>query len=447
MTKAPKNEVSRPCYPRATPVYAGIMRLPGRPRAGSLRRRDPENPAGGIVGGEPERAIRPLANVADALVQPAKQTLLLDDLLAVELEPHQQLGRQRADEQVAAPGREQVAGVESHSGRRDRRHPIPDRLLHAFLLCALVNLGAAVVDAEADHRPAVVLAGLQDVDLVAAARSVLVLPDLVGRGMAGEALRVAMSVTPDFGLGARLADERIVGRHRAVGPDADDLAEMVGEVLCLVTEAEMVAHRQEQVVVGGLHDAAAKMLAARERAFLVEDRLDVVEPRRAFIDQTRARERRAGAAVDRFGIAKIDDLVLRIAAIEHDVVQAALTGCEDFGHAGERRRQLAVLADDTQATGPLGDQQAAVRQEGERPRIDQAAREGLDRHLGGRGASDLRGGGRARDGNEPGRADDCRRSHANLLVRNLLVRSMSSSLPQRCATAAVPASRVPFTWE
>src|SRR6266508_1246306 len=58
-----------------------------------------------------------------------------------------------------------AAVVERHPGRRDRRHPVPERLLHAFLLRALVDLGAAVVDAVADHRPAVVLAFVDEVDL------------------------------------------------------------------------------------------------------------------------------------------------------------------------------------------------------------------------------------------------------------------------------------------
>ena len=124
--------------------------------------------------------------------------------------------------------------VERHAGRRDRRHPVLDRLLHAGLVRALVDLGAAIVDAVADHRPAVVLAGLRNVDLVAAARAVLVLPQFAGLRMQRRALRVAVAVAPDFRLASGSADERIVRRHRAVGRDAHDLAEMIGEVLRLV---------------------------------------------------------------------------------------------------------------------------------------------------------------------------------------------------------------------
>src|SRR6185436_3379731 len=93
-------------------------------------------------------------------------------------------GGQRADEQIAAPRRQQVAGVEGHARRCNRGHPIADRLLHAVLARAVVDLGAAVIDAEADDRPAVVLALVDDVDLIAAARPVLVLPQLAAGGVA-----------------------------------------------------------------------------------------------------------------------------------------------------------------------------------------------------------------------------------------------------------------------
>src|SRR5262249_61689080 len=97
------------------------------------------------------------------------------------------------------------------------------------------------------------------------------------------ALRIAMAVAPYFRLGAAFADERIVGRHRAVRPDAHNLAEVVAEILRLVAICEMLPEREEQVVVGGQRDAAAEMVAARQRPLLAEDHLDVVEARRAFV--------------------------------------------------------------------------------------------------------------------------------------------------------------------
>src|SRR5262245_41083720 len=110
-------------------------------------RRDAENPTRGAVGGEPQRAVRPVANIANAFAQPLQEALLLDHLVAVELEPRQKLADQRADEEVAAPGRQLTAGVDRHPGRGARGHPVLERLLHALFVRALVDFGAAVVDA------------------------------------------------------------------------------------------------------------------------------------------------------------------------------------------------------------------------------------------------------------------------------------------------------------
>src|SRR5262249_36900080 len=156
------------------------------------------------------------------------------------------------------------------------------------------DLGARIVDAVADHRPAVVLAGLRDVDLVAATWAVLVRPQLPGLRMDRGALRIAVAVAPDFRLGARAVDERIARRHRAVRPQPHDLAQMVAEVLRLIAGGEVLPHGEEQVAVGALRDAAAEVVAARERALLVEDDLDVAELGARLVDELRARH--CGAA-------------------------------------------------------------------------------------------------------------------------------------------------------
>src|SRR5262249_32212283 len=208
-----------PPSPRARVARGGRARAKERPLFG---RRDAENPTRGAVGGEPQRAVGPVANIANAFAQPLQEALLLDHLVAVELEPRQELADQRADEEVAAPGRQQIAGVERHPGRGDRGHPVLERLLHALLVRALVDFGAAVVDAVADHGPAVILALLDQVDLVAAPRPMLVLPQLSGHGVEREPLGIAVAVAPDLRLGGRLADEGIVRRNRAIGPDAND---------------------------------------------------------------------------------------------------------------------------------------------------------------------------------------------------------------------------------
>ena len=188
----------------------------------------------------------------------------------------------------------------------------------------------------------------------------LVLPQLAGHGMEGEALRIAVAVTPDLRLG-RPADERIVRRCRTIGADADDLAEMVIQILRLVTGGEMFTHGEKEIVVRRLHDAAAEMIAAGERSCLMEDHLDRLQSGRTFVEEPSTGEGGACAAVHRLGITEIDRVILREAAIEHEVEQTSLACGEDFRYVGEGGRESAVLGNDAHAPGPFGDQHAAVR--------------------------------------------------------------------------------------
>src|SRR5690349_12879146 len=132
------------------------------------------------------------------------------------------------------------------------------------------------------------------------------------------------------------------------------------------------------------------MIAARERPFLMEYHLDVIEPWRCLIDELRARERSARATARWFCEAEVDRAVLRIVAVEHDIVQSTLTACGDVRHARERRRELAVLADGAHAASPFGDQKPAIGKEGQRPGIGKTGRNGLDHEVAGRGRIGLR---------------------------------------------------------
>src|SRR5262249_23446571 len=272
-----RNDGAAHPWPQARLLHGGRGRTKESPL---FWRRDAKNPTRGAVGGEPQRPVRPVANIANAFAQPLQEALLVDHLVAVAFKPRQKLADQRAGEEVAAPGRQQTAGIERHPGWSDRGYPVLERLLHALLARALVDFGAAVVDAVADHRPAVILALLREGDLVAAAGPMLVLPQLSGHGVEREPLGIAVAVAPDLRLGRRLADEGIVRRNRAVGADADDLAEVVGKILRLVAGGEMVAGGQKQVVVRRLHNAAAEMVAAGEWACLAEDHFDRIQPGR-----------------------------------------------------------------------------------------------------------------------------------------------------------------------
>ena len=197
-------------------------------------------------------------------VQIGQQRFFRHDLVVRERQPVEHHAAQAADEDAVLPLRKQVAGVESEAGGRDHRIPVIDRLLHALLVGdAFADRRARIVDAVHDHRPAVVLALLDDVELVAAARTVLGFPQAAGPRIERQAFLAADAIGPDLGQDARLAEERIVGRRRAVGRDVNDLAEMGVQPLRHVPRRRIraVADGHEQVAVGPDRDAAAGLAA------------------------------------------------------------------------------------------------------------------------------------------------------------------------------------------
>src|SRR5437660_12880387 len=98
--------------------------------------------------------------------------------------------------------------------------------------------------------------------------------------MQRRSLAVAVAVAPDLRLGLGASDERIVLLRRAIRRHAHDLAKMVGEILRLVTVGEVLAQREPEIAVAALPDTAAVVIAARQRTFLAEDHLHVIELRR-----------------------------------------------------------------------------------------------------------------------------------------------------------------------
>ena len=71
---------------------------------------------------------------------------------------------------------------------------------------------------------------------------------------------------------------------------------MVGQILRLVPVGEVFAHGEPEIAVEPLHDTAAIVIAARERTFLAEDHLHLVELRRFAVAEACARHRGASAA-------------------------------------------------------------------------------------------------------------------------------------------------------
>ena len=121
---------------------------------------------------QPEGAIGTLFHFADA---PAHvETLRFARAALRELHAHERLRRQSADEPVAVPIRKHLARVDDEAGRRDHRVPGDERRLELRPRRMIGDVAAVVVVAVRDDGVTVVLALVDDVELVAAARTHLV---------------------------------------------------------------------------------------------------------------------------------------------------------------------------------------------------------------------------------------------------------------------------------
>ena len=232
-------------------------------------------------------------------------------------------------------------------------------------------LGGAVGAAVAHLGPAVVAPGDDAVEFVAALGAVFVHPQLAGTGTQGRPLRVAVAVGPD--LRAGLADARVALRDAAVAVEPDDLAEGAVEVLGGV-ELLALAERHEHRLVGAEHDPGAEVAGAGGLRHLPVDHLDVREgvADQAAARQGGAREGLFGAAT-RLGVGPVDPGVACKVGVDRDIEQTALVAEHDrrHGECGERAPALGVEQQDRPRL--LGDEHAAIREEGETPGALEAA--------------------------------------------------------------------------
>ena len=232
-------------------------------------------------------------------------------------------------------------------------------------------LGGAVGAAVAHLGPAVVAPGDDAVEFVAALGAVFVHPQFAGTGTQGRPLRVAVAVGPD--LRAGLADARVALRDAAVAVEPDDLAEGAVEVLGGV-ELLALAERHEHRLVGAEHDPGAEVAGAGGLRHLPVDHLDVREgvADQAAARQGGAREGLFGAAT-RLGVGPVDPGVACKVGVDRDIEQTALVAEHDrrHGERGERAPALGVEQQDRPRL--LGDEHAAIREEGETPGALEAA--------------------------------------------------------------------------
>src|SRR5688572_5624753 len=226
-----------------------------------------------FVGGDIQQTVTPLLDVANPAAQVAEQRLATQlFVVLVNQDSIEPAGAgnlpvaHAADEDVALPLGQTIAGIEGDARHGNRGHPVDDRVADSFLRERPLPR-TAVGAAEADERPAVVGAGHEDVDLVSAVWSVLDLPDGAGDRVPGHSQEGAMAHREDFWPRVGAADERIVRRNLAFVREPKDLA---AEGLGILSVAAAVRHIQHAVAAE--HDRTATA------AFADEDVLRVGEP-------------------------------------------------------------------------------------------------------------------------------------------------------------------------
>src|SRR4029450_6752082 len=138
---------------------------------------------------------------------------------------------QPADEDAALPGGKAVSRVEGHARDGDGRHPEDDRLLRAVTRGIFRDSWTEIIAAVAHHRPAVVPARLDNVDLVPPARSLLGRPELPGLRVDAQRVPIAVAERVDGWLEFGSSDEWIVWRHSSIVSQPDHLTRVIAGVL------------------------------------------------------------------------------------------------------------------------------------------------------------------------------------------------------------------------
>ena len=165
-----------------------------------LRGVDTKQRAVGFVGKQVEQAVGPLPDVADAVVEVAEYTFAVEFFpLVVEIDALQVAGTRdfafahAADEQIVFPAGIAVAGIEVQAGDGYGGHPVDHGRLHTFFIRIDGHARAGVDSPVADDGPAVVLAGSEYVDFVAAVGPIFAGPDLASDGIDVHTENVAMA--------------------------------------------------------------------------------------------------------------------------------------------------------------------------------------------------------------------------------------------------------------
>src|SRR2546425_4656777 len=238
-------------------------------------------------------------------------------------------------------------------------------------MCGYFRLPRALVrSTEAHNRPAVVPAGPNDVDLIAAIRSVLVFPDLSGSGMDCQSERRAMTERVDLWLVALAPDERIVVRNASVIAKSQQFAAIVLGILWCVAA---IGH--EQGAIPAECDSRRTITRLRDKDIPhVYERFAV--PASACDGVGRP------VAFQRLRIREIHEMIFSKTWVQREVHQSVNSaGIAGFArisrsrHACHRLRVENAVANNAELSGSLADEHLTAREKCQTPRIGQTLRD------------------------------------------------------------------------
>ena len=108
---------------------------------------------------------------------------------------------------------------------------------------------ATIIHSVGDDRPAVILATLESVNLVTAARAMLGLPKGTRCWVSNQPLRVAIAVGPDRRIRVRLAGKGVILGDSSVIMDAVNFTIRPAQVLSLVHRAAVADSEKEKAIL------------------------------------------------------------------------------------------------------------------------------------------------------------------------------------------------------
>src|SRR5690606_30261334 len=153
-----------------------------------------------------------LSNPSDV----GKQLLFMSISLTPYLNARHLPARKCSDKEVVSPTWIFVAGIKKQAARRDGRHTIMYRLLHAKLSCFIGNDCAIVVNSVCDRGPPVISTFLYDIQFITATGAVLYCINKTVCAIVSHTLDVVVTIRPNTMPGMGIINKRVIHWYTSV---------------------------------------------------------------------------------------------------------------------------------------------------------------------------------------------------------------------------------------